>query len=53
MPEKYKEWEKHEQEVIKHIGKDVAMLKKTENGVTKPYTLKQLRIDYENKIKEG
>lgn len=53
MPEKFREWEEQEQEVIKHIRKDVAMLKKTKNGETKPYTLRQLRLDYENKnIKE-
>ena len=48
MPEKFKKWEEKEEEVRRSIGKDVAMMKKTKNGVTSPYTLKQLRLDYEH-----
>ena len=47
MPEKFKEYEEKEQEIIKYIGKDVSMMKKIKNGKAETYTLKQLREDYE------
>lgn len=48
MPDKFAKWEKEEEEVRQHIGKDVAMMKKQKDGVKFPYTLHQLRLDYEN-----
>lgn len=53
MPDRFKYYEEAEQEVIRHIGKDIAMMKKTKNKTTKPYTLKQLREDYEKQKKVG
>lgn len=50
MPNKFAYYEEQEQDIIKHIGKNVAMMKKTVNGETFPYTLKQLREDYEKDI---
>ena len=47
MPEKFREYEEKEQEIIKKIGKDVSMMKKIKNGKAETYTLKQLREDYE------
>lgn len=47
MPDKFKYYEKQEQEIIEYIGKDVSMMKKIRNGKTERYTLKQLREDYE------
>lgn len=39
--------EAKEQEIRKHIGKDVAMMRKQKNKVRFPYTLRMLREDYE------
>ena len=47
MPNKFREYEEKEQEIIKYIGKDVSMMKKIRNGKAETYTLKQLREDYE------
>ena len=47
MPEKFKEYEEKEHEIIKYIGKDVSMMKKIRNGKAETYTLKQLKEDYE------
>lgn len=45
MPERFKEYEEKEEEIRQFLNKDVAMMKKTKNGITKPYTLRQLRED--------
>lgn len=45
MPERFLEYEKKEQELREFLGADVAMMKKTKNKVTMPYTLKELRED--------
>ena len=39
--------ETKEQEIRKHIGKDVAIMRKQKNKVKFPYTLRMLREDYE------
>lgn len=49
MPDKFREYEEAEQEVIKHIRKRCSYDEKTKNKITTPYTLNQLRIDYENR----
>jgi hypothetical protein len=43
MPERFAVWEAKEQEIRDHLGKDVTILKKTENGVTRNLTLRELR----------
>ena len=45
MPDRFAEYEKKEEELRQYLEKDVSMMKKTKNGVTKPYTLRQLRED--------
>ncbi|MGD6829020.1 hypothetical protein [Bacillus pumilus] len=47
MPERFEEYEKKEEEMRQFLDKDVAILKKTKNKVTSPYTLRQLRKDVE------
>jgi hypothetical protein len=47
LPEVYKYHEEKEQEMIKYLGSDVAILKRTKNKVTYPLTLKQLREELE------
>lgn len=42
MPERYAEWEQHEQELRDDLG-DVAILRDRRGGVTKPLTLADLR----------
>lgn len=49
LPERFQYHEEREQQFIKDIGKDQAMLRKMVNGVRLPYTLKQLREDYQQK----
>ena len=49
MPERFAEYEAKEEELRQYIGKDVAMMKKTRNKVTRPYTMRQLREDIEAK----
>ena len=52
LPERFKEYEKQEEEMRQFLNKDVAMMKKTKNGITSPYTLRQLREDYEKDSKQ-
>ncbi|MEH6941621.1 hypothetical protein [Bacillus sp. JJ722] len=49
MPERFAYYESKEEEMRKFLGKDIAMMKKTKNKVTFPYTLRQLREDIEAK----
>lgn len=50
MPERFMEYEAKEEELRQFLGKDVAMMKKTKNKVTKPYTLRNLREDMEMQV---
>ena len=43
MPERFAMWEAKEQEVIKHIGKDVSILTDMKDGVKRPLPLIELR----------
>lgn len=43
FPERYAEWEKHEEEIRQHIGKDVTILRRTRDGMRSNLTLRQLR----------
>lgn len=43
FPERYAEWEKNEEEIRQHLGKDVTILRRTKDGVKYRLTLKQLR----------
>jgi hypothetical protein len=52
MPERFAEYEAKEEEMRQYLDSDVAMMKKTKNGITKPYTLKQLREDYQKEPKQ-
>lgn len=47
LPERFAECESKEEEMRQFLGKDVAMMKKTKNKKTFPYTLRQLREDVE------
>lgn len=47
IPEKYQEAENEEEVMRKYLNKDIAYMKKTENKVTRPYTLRELRQDIE------
>ena len=47
LPELYKYHEDREEEFRKHFDKDIAFLKKSINGVNKPYTLRDLRLSVE------
>lgn len=47
MPERYKYHEEREQEFRNHFKKDVSFLKKSVNGVSKPFTLRDLRLSIE------
>ena len=49
MPERFAEYEAKEEELRQYLGKDVAMMKKTRNKVTRPYTMRELREDMEAK----
>ncbi len=46
-PALYRYHEDREQEIRAYLGKDVAMLKRTRNKVTRPLTLRELREEYE------
>ena len=48
MPERFAMWEAKEQEVIKHIGKDVSILMDMKDGVRRPLPLIELRRRVEN-----
>lgn len=52
LPDRFKEYEAQEEEIRQYLNKDVSMMKKTKNGITTPYTLRQLREDYENEPKQ-
>jgi hypothetical protein len=43
MPERFAMWEEKEQEVIRHIGKDVSILRDMKDGVKRPLPLVELR----------
>jgi len=43
MPERFAMWEAKEQEIIKHIGKDVSILTDMKDGVKRPLPLIELR----------
>lgn len=47
MPERYKYHEDREQEFRNHFKKDISFLKKSVDGVNKPYTLRDLRLSIE------
>lgn len=42
------EWEENEEKIRKHVGKNVAILKRKRNNVTRNFTLKELREEKEN-----
>lgn len=48
FPERFDMWEKNEQNIRNHIGKDVSILRRTRNGVRTNFTLKQLREERQN-----
>jgi len=52
MPERYKTWEEEEQKMIEFLGKDVSILRRMKNGVSKNITLKQLREEQETLTQE-
>jgi hypothetical protein len=43
MPERFAMWEEKEQEIIKHIGKDVSILTDMKDGIKRPLPLIELR----------
>ena len=43
MPERFAMWEAKEQEIIKHIGKDISILMDMKDGVRRPLPLIELR----------
>lgn len=43
FPERYAEWEQHEQEIRDYLGKDVTILRRTKDGVKTRLSLRQLR----------
>ena len=43
LPDRYAEWERKEEEVRQHIGKDVSILRDRADGASKPMTLADLR----------
>ena len=47
LPDRYARAEQEENSMRELLGKDIAFMKKTTNGVTNPYTLRQLRLDVE------
>lgn len=47
MPERFEYHESLELEIAEYLEKDVAMMKKTKDGVSRPLTLQDLRIEYE------
>lgn len=47
FPDRFAYYEDKEEELRKFLGRNVAILKKTKNKVTLPYTLRQLREDFE------
>jgi 3'-phosphoadenosine 5'-phosphosulfate sulfotransferase (PAPS reductase)/FAD synthetase len=49
MPERFADYEAKEEEMRQYLDRDVAMMKKTKNKVSFPYTLRQLREDIEAK----
>ncbi|MEX1029105.1 MAG: hypothetical protein WDZ91_03550 [Paenibacillaceae bacterium] len=49
LPDRFAYHEKKEDEMREKLGKDVSILKKQKNNKVFPYTLKQLRVDFENK----
>lgn len=48
LPKVFEKAEKEEEVMRKLLNKDIAYMKKTENKVTRPYTLKKLREDIES-----
>ncbi len=44
FPERFDEWEEKEEETRRAIGKDVAILRDRRGGITKPLTLRNLRL---------
>jgi 3'-phosphoadenosine 5'-phosphosulfate sulfotransferase (PAPS reductase)/FAD synthetase len=54
MPERFKYHEEKEQEIREYLGKDVTILRKTENGVRRNLTLRELRetVEREEQIDE-
>lgn len=53
MPDVYKTAEDKEQELIKHIGRDVSMMQRTIKGVKTNLTLKQLREEMQSNNTEN
>lgn len=52
FPERFYEWEQNEQEIREYLDRDVSMLKRTRNGITTTFTLKQLREERESITQE-
>jgi len=48
FPERFTEWEAHEQEIRDYIGKDVTILRRQRNGVKSKFSLRQLREERES-----
>ena len=51
LPEVYQQWENEEEKMRNYLGKNVAILKQTVNGIVQPLTLKDLRELHEQKVK--
>ncbi|MFJ5670658.1 hypothetical protein ACIQAS_03225 [Bacillus safensis] len=49
MPDRFAHYLAKEEEMRQFLGKDIAMMKKTKNKVTFPYTLRQLKEDIERR----
>jgi hypothetical protein len=43
MPERFAMWEEKEQEIIRHIGKEVSILTDMKDGIKRPLPLVELR----------
>jgi len=47
FPERFAEWETHEEEIRQYLGKDVAILRDRTGGDIRPLTLRELRERYD------
>lgn len=47
FPERFAYAEQVEEDMRQALGKDISYMKRSVNGITRPYTLKQLRSDIE------
>jgi hypothetical protein len=48
LPDVFARWEMEEQKMRDRLGKDVAILKRSRNGVVSPFPLSKLREEIEN-----